>query len=49
VHEAANEAHVAVIDPPALANGRLELRYYLREQVISQTTHRYGNLIPTAQ
>jgi RHH-type proline utilization regulon transcriptional repressor/proline dehydrogenase/delta 1-pyrroline-5-carboxylate dehydrogenase len=45
VRQAANAAHVAIIDEPILANGRLELRYYLREQVISQTTHRYGNLI----
>ncbi|HXF61344.1 MAG TPA: bifunctional proline dehydrogenase/L-glutamate gamma-semialdehyde dehydrogenase, partial [Caldilineaceae bacterium] len=45
VQRAANEAHLAVIGAPALANGRLELRHYLREQVISQTTHRYGNLL----
>jgi RHH-type proline utilization regulon transcriptional repressor/proline dehydrogenase/delta 1-pyrroline-5-carboxylate dehydrogenase len=44
----ANDAHVAVIDAPVLANGRLELRWYLREQAISQTVHRYGNLTSTS-
>jgi len=28
-----------------LANGRLELQGYVREQAISETVHRYGNLI----
>lgn len=28
-----------------LCNGRLELQLYLREQAISETVHRYGNLI----
>lgn len=28
-----------------LANGRLELQWYVREQAISETVHRYGNLI----
>ena len=45
VRRAANMAGVAVIDAPPLANGRLELRYYLREQAVSQTVHRYGNLM----
>ena len=42
---AANRGHVAVIDAPVLANGRLELRWYLREQALSRVVHRYGNLI----
>lgn len=42
---AANTAGIAVVDNPVLANGRLELRLYLREQAVSQTTHRYGNLM----
>jgi RHH-type proline utilization regulon transcriptional repressor/proline dehydrogenase/delta 1-pyrroline-5-carboxylate dehydrogenase len=38
-----------VIDAPVLANGRLELRWYLREQTVSRTLHRYGNVTgPTA-
>ncbi|RIK34987.1 MAG: proline dehydrogenase [Chloroflexi bacterium] len=45
LRRAANRAHIAVIDAPVLANGRLELRWYLREQAISHTVHRYGNLI----
>ncbi|MEZ4736586.1 MAG: proline dehydrogenase family protein [Caldilineaceae bacterium] len=40
-----NEARVAIIDASVLANGRLELRWYLREQAVSQTMHRYGNLM----
>ena len=42
---AANRAHVAVLDSPVLANGRLELRAYVREQTLSHVTHRYGNLM----
>jgi RHH-type proline utilization regulon transcriptional repressor/proline dehydrogenase/delta 1-pyrroline-5-carboxylate dehydrogenase len=42
---AANDAHVLIVDSEVLLNGRLELRHYLREQAISMTTHRYGNLI----
>ena len=45
LRRAANAAGVAVLDAPPLANGRLELRYYLREQAVSQTVHRYGNLM----
>lgn len=40
-----NEARVTLIDAPVLATGRLELRWYLREQAVSQTMHRYGNLL----
>jgi RHH-type proline utilization regulon transcriptional repressor/proline dehydrogenase/delta 1-pyrroline-5-carboxylate dehydrogenase len=41
---AANGTGVTVIDAPVLANGRLELRWYLREQAVSRTLHRYGNV-----
>jgi RHH-type proline utilization regulon transcriptional repressor/proline dehydrogenase/delta 1-pyrroline-5-carboxylate dehydrogenase len=41
---AAAEASVHLIDAPVLANGRLELLHYLREQSISADYHRYGNL-----
>jgi RHH-type transcriptional regulator, proline utilization regulon repressor / proline dehydrogenase / delta 1-pyrroline-5-carboxylate dehydrogenase len=41
---AANGAGVTVIDAPALANGRLELRWYLREQTVSRILHRYGSM-----
>lgn len=45
LRRALNQAGVSVVDQPVLANGRLELRYYLREQAISQTVHRYGNVM----
>ncbi|BDS08584.1 proline dehydrogenase [Oceaniferula spumae] len=45
---AANEAAVRVFTADPLANGRLELLTYLSEQSISETTHRYGNIIPKA-
>ncbi len=43
--QAAHASNVAIIDAPVVANGRLELRWYLREQAIAQTMHRYGNLL----
>ena len=33
-----------VVRDEVLANGRLELRHYLREQSVSETVHRYGNV-----
>ena len=45
LQRAAHQAQVAIIDAAPVANGRLELRAYLREQAISQTRHRYGNLM----
>ena len=33
-------------DTPVLAEGRIELLWYLREQSISHDYHRYGNLGP---
>ena len=47
LHRVLNAAGISVVDVPVLANGRLELRYYLREQALSQTVHRYGNLMKT--
>jgi RHH-type proline utilization regulon transcriptional repressor/proline dehydrogenase/delta 1-pyrroline-5-carboxylate dehydrogenase len=41
---AANGAGITVIDAPVLATGRLELRWYLREQTVSHVLHRYGNV-----
>jgi RHH-type proline utilization regulon transcriptional repressor/proline dehydrogenase/delta 1-pyrroline-5-carboxylate dehydrogenase len=41
---AANGVGLTVIDAPVLANGRLELRWYLREQAISRVLHRYGSV-----
>ena len=42
-HAAANGVGLTVIDAPVLANGRLELRWYLREQTVSRVLHRYGS------
>ncbi len=42
--EGAAATNATLISEPVLANGRLELRHYFREQSISQTTHRYGNV-----
>ena len=42
---AAKETHVRVLDDPVVPQGRLELRWYLREQAMSIRTHRYGNLV----
>jgi RHH-type proline utilization regulon transcriptional repressor/proline dehydrogenase/delta 1-pyrroline-5-carboxylate dehydrogenase len=48
VRVAANESGVVVIDAPVLATGRLELRWYLREQTVTRVRHRYGNVIEPA-
>ncbi|WP_436792603.1 bifunctional proline dehydrogenase/L-glutamate gamma-semialdehyde dehydrogenase [Actinospongicola halichondriae] len=40
---ARNGIHLA--DDPVTASGRVELRHYLREQAVSETTHRFGNLV----
>jgi hypothetical protein len=45
---AANGTGVTVIEAPVLANGRLELRCYLREQTVSRILHRYGNVSESA-
>jgi RHH-type proline utilization regulon transcriptional repressor/proline dehydrogenase/delta 1-pyrroline-5-carboxylate dehydrogenase len=45
---AAHAAGVGVLDAPALAAGRLELRGYLREQTISRIVHRYGSVMQPA-
>ena len=42
---AVNAVGLTVIDAPVLANGRLELRWYLREQTVSRVLHRYGNVM----
>ena len=45
---AANGVGLTVVDAPVLANGRLELRWYLREQTVSRVLHRYGNVMEPA-
>ena len=44
VRAAANAAGIAVIDAPPLTAGRLELRWYVREQTVSRVVHRYGSI-----
>lgn len=43
---AAHEAHVPILRDRVTSSGRLELRYYLREQSMTELLHRYGNIIP---
>ena len=40
-----NEAGVHIADDPVTAEGRVELLHYLREQTVTRTTHRYGNVL----
>jgi RHH-type proline utilization regulon transcriptional repressor/proline dehydrogenase/delta 1-pyrroline-5-carboxylate dehydrogenase len=42
---AANAAGVHIADEPVTTDGRIELLHYLREQSVSRTLHRYGNLV----
>ncbi len=48
VRLAAIAAEVDLVDAPVTASGRLELRWYLREQAVSRTLHRFGNLVGSA-
>lgn len=43
---AAYDFNLNWINAPFTANGRVELRYWLREQAISQALHRYGQISP---
>jgi RHH-type proline utilization regulon transcriptional repressor/proline dehydrogenase/delta 1-pyrroline-5-carboxylate dehydrogenase len=45
---AANAVGLTVLDAPVLANGRLELRWYVREQTVSRVVHRYGSVTEPA-
>jgi RHH-type proline utilization regulon transcriptional repressor/proline dehydrogenase/delta 1-pyrroline-5-carboxylate dehydrogenase len=45
---AAHGAGLNVIEAPVLGNGRLELRWYLREQTVSRVLHRYGSVTEPA-
>ena len=42
---AANSAGIHLADSPVTSEGSIELLHYLREQSISRTMHRYGNLV----
>ncbi|MFA9566017.1 MAG: hypothetical protein ACERLM_15145, partial [Acidimicrobiales bacterium] len=45
VRRAANTAGVHLATDPVTPSGRLELLHYLREQAVSRTLHRFGNLV----
>ncbi|MDZ7673954.1 MAG: bifunctional proline dehydrogenase/L-glutamate gamma-semialdehyde dehydrogenase [Acidimicrobiales bacterium] len=45
VRRAANERNIHLVDDPVTRSGRLELAHYLREQAVSETLHRFGNLV----
>jgi RHH-type proline utilization regulon transcriptional repressor/proline dehydrogenase/delta 1-pyrroline-5-carboxylate dehydrogenase len=44
IRSAAAQSLQYVADAPVLANGRIELLWYMREQSIAHVYHRYGNL-----
>jgi RHH-type proline utilization regulon transcriptional repressor/proline dehydrogenase/delta 1-pyrroline-5-carboxylate dehydrogenase len=44
IFSAAHESGLFLARAPVLAEGRIELLWYLREQSISHDYHRYGNL-----
>ncbi|MGB1259809.1 MAG: proline dehydrogenase family protein [Akkermansiaceae bacterium] len=46
LQRAANDANLQVISSPSLSLGRIELLAFLKEQSVSETTHRYGNVVP---
>jgi RHH-type proline utilization regulon transcriptional repressor/proline dehydrogenase/delta 1-pyrroline-5-carboxylate dehydrogenase len=45
LHQVADELGIHLADDPVTSSGRIELLPYLREQAISRTMHRYGNLL----
>ncbi len=45
IRRAAVDAEIHLVDAPVTASGRLELLHYLREQAVSRTLHRFGNLV----
>lgn len=45
IRRAANDAWVTLLDGAVTRSGRVELPAYLREQAVSETLHRFGNLI----
>lgn len=49
VRLAAIDAGVQVDDSPLMADGRIELLRWVREQAISITSHRYGTPVPPSQ
>lgn len=46
LYRAAHQQRWRIVNLPALAHGRLELLPFFREQSLSATAHRYGNVMP---
>ena len=49
IFSAAQESGLFLARAPVLAEGRIELLWYLREQSISHDYHRYGNVGPRSE
>jgi len=47
--EAANQCNVHLASAQVVAAGKIELQHYVREQAISETLHRFGNLTTARQ
>jgi RHH-type proline utilization regulon transcriptional repressor/proline dehydrogenase/delta 1-pyrroline-5-carboxylate dehydrogenase len=45
LHREANKLRIPIADEAIHQSGRVEIRYWLREQTISERRHRYGNII----
>ena len=45
IRTAANDSGIHIADNAVTAEGRIELLHYLREQAISSTLHRHGNVL----
>ena len=45
VLDAGAEAGVNMLDEPICSSGRIELPRWLREQVLTRSLHRYGNVV----
>ncbi len=45
IRKAANGNELHIANDPVTSQGRLELLHYLKEQAVSKTLHRYGNLL----
>ena len=45
IRDRANNLGIYIASDPVTTEGRIELLHYLREQAISETMHRYGNLL----
>ncbi len=45
LRDAAMAAEIALVEEPVVGHGRIELMRWVREQSVSETRHRYGNLL----